>query len=476
MTTTPLDIDTRRFSTTSVESHQSRVWSGGSAKSDGSHGSLLALKHSRVTTPRSVKLFGGIGPNSDGDTTSEVSSNDSAWDDQRALRQNSNVHFGPCTLERTAPNLDCTAFGFECLKNCTIREITGVGCRALHNLTTGENNTAVGCDSLCSGTVQGEFDDNTALGHRSGMCTVSSGNTMVGSSAMLFNETGRENTVSGAFASVNNISGSRNTIAGFFAGYGVLEGEDNTIAGHCAQRATAAVSRVTVTGSGAARDNHSSDTTAYGYHSLHCNQTGEWNVGVGPYTLENVVSGSGSTAIGHSALRNAWGNDNTIVGAFGMSKNTSTGSENTGTGTYVLQQCTGQRNCATGYKSQTSVLMGNNNVSDGYMTLSRCVGGSRNAVVGSMAGTNIVEGHSNVALGFGSGPQTDLQDTICLGTGARATQSGEWALASAQHPVLTCKQVGEGGDASDLPGPPQLYLSVLVNGERYLLPLYKPPV
>jgi hypothetical protein len=119
-------------------------------------------------------------------------------------------------------------------------------------------------------------------------------------------------------------------------------------------------------------------------------------------------------------------------------------------------------------------LLGHHNTGDGYMALCRLVGGSKNACVGASSGTAIVEGCANTAVGFQAGPATDLEDTISLGTGARPTQNGELAIASAQHPVLTAKQVGEAGDASEIPKAPHMYLAITVNSERFMVPLFKP--
>lgn len=405
---------------------------------------------------------------------SNLTSSDSDVDDQRQYQQNNNVRFGPFALQNAPANSECVGMGFECLKNCVVHESTGLGHRALYSLTTAQGCTGFGYYALANATQKGISDDCTAFGNRAAMDTNANGNSAFGASALMFNVSGLENSGFGAYTGANNINGSRNSYFGYHAGYGLFEGDDNTIFGHTAQRAVTSVYRVTVFGSGTGTDNHAHDLTAFGYHAAHSNQNGEHNVALGPYCLENNVSGSGNTGAGWGAMRSVWGNDNTIFGNMGMTKGASTASENSGFGSHVLENCIGSRNTATGFKTLMLCQLGHHNTGDGYMALCRLVGGSKNACVGASSGTAIVEGCANTALGFQAGPATDLEDTISLGTGARPTQNGELAIASAQHPVLTAKQVGEAGDATKMPEAPHMYLAVTVNSERFMVPLFKP--
>jgi len=391
------------------------------------------------------------------------------------MNHNSNVAYGPFALWKTPLNSECTAFGYNALKECLVSENSAFGFQALCRLKSAKSCTAVGFCALEYVSDQILADDNTALGHRAAMNTVGNANSAIGSGALLFNETGKENTACGGSASCLNIVGSRNTSVGFHAAYGTLEGDDNTIVGCTAQRAVAPVWRVTAIGAGALTDNGSNDLVAVGFNALRCNQTGVANVALGTEALSSTISGSYCTGLGTGALRNSWGSDNTVVGSMGMSRGNGTGGENTGVGSHVLCHCIAARNTATGHKAMFATTVGHHNVANGYMALCRSVTASKNTVVGAGAGGAIVDGEGNVAVGFQSGPLTDLQNTLCLGTGARAMVSGDLALGSPQHPLSLGKLVGGEGDANVAPTP-QMYLTIVVNGERYLLPLYKPPV
>ena len=188
------------------------------------------------------------------------------------------------------------------------------------------------------------------------------------------------------------------------------------------------------------------------------------------------VSGGYNTAVGTAALKQCWGGDNTVVGAYGMSKGNSTGSENTGIGSSVLLHCTGSRNTASGHRALSSTTTGNHNVADGYLALSRNVDGSKNTLVGASAGLGIIHGEGNVGMGFQAGPSNDINDSICIGAGAKAFQNGDLALGSMQHPLSVSKFVGEAGDAASTPSAPAIYLSTVINGEKWYIALYKPPV
>lgn len=392
------------------------------------------------------------------------------------VRHNTNVKCGPHSLAAaTEQTTHCTAVGDEALMNNTAPETTAVGAGALHHAVTAQACTAFGFQALSQVTDKTVADDNTAVGHRAAMSTNAPGNTAVGAGSLAFNESGRENTAAGAHSAALNVSGHANSVFGYDAGYGITDGSDNTVMGHGAQRAVAPVSRVTVYGSGALTDNTVGGVLAVGYHALHSTQTGEHVTAVGCEAMENAVSASHCSAFGAQALRRSWGSDNSIFGSQGMSKGGSTGGENTGIGSHVLVNNISSRNTAAGYKALFSNQMGHHNTAVGYMSLCKCNGGTKNTALGGQSGANIVEGQCNVAFGFQAGPATDLEDTICIGAGARATHSGELCLASAGHPLITSKMVGDNGDAAPAPQP-QLYLTVIVNGERYLLPLYKPAI
>lgn len=112
----------------------------------------------------------------------------------------------------------------------SFNQSTGVGFRALQNLTTGTLNTAVGAAALQGDGVNsltGSF--NTAVGGQS-MGAVSSGaqNTAVGSGTLANIVTGGSNTAVG-FQSGNATTGNNNTLLGWQAGLGLTSGTGNLL-------------------------------------------------------------------------------------------------------------------------------------------------------------------------------------------------------------------------------------------------------
>jgi len=400
---------------------------------------------------------------------SESSGTDSANTIIRG-KGNTNIAAGSGALHNSPPNMNSVALGCDSAYNCISKDTTAIGFAALRSLVNSTGNSAVGAYALTRNT----HPDNTALGYRVCFDTNAPGNTAIGSFAMLCNDTGRDNTCVGTRSILSNTSGSRNSALGYESLYGCLNGDDNTVFGHYAQKGSSSLSRVTAIGSSALTDNLTSDNVAIGYFALRNNQTGQYNTSVGTESLETGLSGNNNTAMGYRTFRGAWGNDNTGLGSNVMNKSTTTGSENTGIGSHALQFCSGSKNTALGFKSQNSVQMGHSNVSIGHLSLQKCINGTANTVCGTNAGTNILSGQNNTAVGYQSGPSSeDISDSICIGSGSKAEISGELSIGSMHHPVNTTKHVGDAGNASKLPLSPQDYLKITLNGEQYVIPLYR---
>jgi hypothetical protein len=173
---------------------------------------------------------------------------------------------------------------------------TAEGQNALHDLTTGAANTALGAFSLFS-TASASF--NTAVG--AGALDLNTGdqNTAVGVAALLIN-TGINNTAVGTAALELNEAGSKNTANGAFALFNNAGADDNT---------------------------------ATGYEALFSNATGAGNTAVGFLALSGNTGGSVNTAIGDQALlANTTGVGNVAMG-FGAGAQQTTGSDNVYIGT-----------------------------------------------------------------------------------------------------------------------------------------------
>ena len=106
---------------------------------------------------------------------------------------------------------------------------TAEGCNALHQLTGGLGNTAVG---WYSNFLAGDASFNTGVGagtlaltSRTGAGTDGDDNTAVGTAAMIVNLSGSDNTAVGTNALVNSTANG-NTAVGSFAGSGVTTGSN----------------------------------------------------------------------------------------------------------------------------------------------------------------------------------------------------------------------------------------------------------
>jgi hypothetical protein len=151
---------------------------------------------------------------------------------------------------------------------------TAEGCNALHQLTGGLGNTAVG---WYANFLAGDASFNTGLGagtlaltSRTGTGTNGDDNTAVGTAAMILNLSGSNNTAVGTNALVNNMIGSNNNGVGSF----VLYNNDSSGAG-----------------------------------------SGSFNNAFGNFALSNNIDGIANTAFGDAALASTTGALNTALGA-----------------------------------------------------------------------------------------------------------------------------------------------------------------
>jgi len=147
----------------------------------------------------------------------------------------------------------------------------------------------------------------------------------------------------------------------------------------------------------------------------------------------------------------------------------------------------GQGNSGLGWKALESNVEGHHNTALGNQSLCCAVSSANTAVgsgsflalldgghntgVGTGCGEAIIHGSSNVALGDGAGPASDVDNTICIGRGARALNSGDLALGSKEAP-LKLSHSATSGELSGLN--PCAYLPLTLNGVTYKLALFHP--
>src|SRR5215211_963147 len=250
---------------------------------------------------------------------------------------------------------------------------TAEGCKALHLLTSGQGNTAVGWHSLFSA---GDANFNTGVGAGALALTTTGAdsNTAVGTAALLLNTTGFLNTAVGTAALVYNDSGNGNNAVGTYALFKNIDGSDNNALGRSAL----------------AENIHSRGNTALGASALANNDV----------TGNNLANFN--TAVGAGALvSNTDGELNTAVGFVALSGNT-----------------VGHSNQAMGAHALANNDNGVENVAIGREAMNTSVGGILNTVVGWQAGHE-VDGIDNIYIGDSAGAGIAAEDfTIRIGNEA----------------------------------------------------------
>jgi len=207
---------------------------------------------------------------------------------------------------------------------------TAEGQNALHSLTSGAGNTALGAYSLF-GTTTASFntavgagaldlntgDSNTAVGVAALLLNTGTKNTAVGVDALGLNASGESNAAVGAFALYSNTDGFLNTAVGEHALFANTTGEQNTAVGQLALAANIDGNHNTATGQWALGSNdHGEENTADGYQALVQNTGGTFNTAVGSNALFANATGQSNTAVGYTAgSTQDTGSGNVYIGA-----------------------------------------------------------------------------------------------------------------------------------------------------------------
>lgn len=276
---------------------------------------------------------------------------------------------------------------------------TGVGYLALSDIRSGVNNTALGRDALRDDTsgsynvaiglnsMQSNLgsDFNTAVGYNSLVFHKRDGftyNTALGSFAMEQDSSGFFNTGAGTSTFRFNKTGSYNTGAGINAGYYQKESYNTFIGAY----------------SGVGERLNLANVTA---------DTGNYNTGLGAYSMWRIANGSNNVALGYSALYNdSSGNLNTAVGNGALYSNT--GSHNNQAfgwnALYSYNNTSEGWNNAFGDRAAESLTNGTQNVVMGSWAFLGHNSGSFNTVVGNSAMGNGLGlgGSNNTSIGSGS--------------------------------------------------------------------------
>ncbi|HNS17016.1 MAG TPA: tail fiber domain-containing protein [Bacteroidales bacterium] len=309
-----------------------------------------------------------------------------------------------------------TAIGDEALTaNASGIRNTGTGCSVLNSNTSGSYNAAFGNEALRDNTI-GYF--NVAVG----LCALASNTNRsnlvaVGDSALYNNGLGASgdqatgNTAIGSRALVSNTTGYRNTASGYKSLQANTTGNWNTANGYQALYLNS-------TGS---------DNQAFGPQALYYNTTGSHNHAIGRGALFNNTTGYSNIAIGTRALFENTDRSNLVaIGDSALYKNglnvliplDATG--NTAIGSKALRYNTnGYRNTAIGYQALYSNTSGTNNEATGSLALYSNTTGKNNTAMGTGSLYSNSEGWYNIAIG----PEalynnTTHDNNTAVGTGA----------------------------------------------------------
>jgi hypothetical protein len=192
-------------------------------------------------------------------------------------------------------------------------------------------------------------------------------------------------------------------------------------------------SKNTAIGQGTLLKNTGTQNTAVGFSSLVENTSGVGNTAIGSNSLFKNVSGANNTAIGLNALRLNVGSENTAVGRDALSGSISGSTKNTAIGYFALRsmvnsttgQLTGSGNTAIGHSAGFAISTGSNNITIGG---DDAVGtGSFNTLVGVSAKVSGASTSNATAIGYTS--KSAVQGTA-IGNSAFALASKATAIGN----------------------------------------------
>tara|TARA_Y100000592_G_scaffold76188_1_gene119191 strand:- start:6216 stop:10859 length:4644 start_codon:yes stop_codon:yes gene_type:complete len=291
-----------------------------------------------------------------------------------------------------------------------------VGKNSLYSVTTGSFNTALGKDSGDSittgeknvfvGTDSGQNmvtnSNSTFVGYEAGYNAQSSNSTSIGYQS-LYKSTGNDNSALGVDSMVENTSGVNNVGLGKSALRNNQTGNYNTAVGSNALLGTAS--------------NSHSNNVAVGYKSLHVVETCSENVAIGVESMQLATTGNKNTAMGYQSLRlNATGAHNTAIGHEAMEG---------------VSGNSHSHNTAIGVASLKSITTGNDNVGVGNYTLDALTIGHSNVAVGKSALSLEVEGYGITAMGFGAFSNANRNGGSATGSAILNPQVGIGYIAGA---------------------------------------------
>lgn len=215
------------------------------------------------------------------------------------------------------------------------------------------------------------------------------------------------------------------------------------------------------------------DNVYVGYKSGTSNTDGEFNTGLGSFTLQNSANAYSNTAIGAYAMQNAVssiqstavgtgaltttssGNYNQAMGYHAMFATTNAGTSNNAMGYEALLNNTGSNNCAVGNWALKQNTSGSSNCAFGLSALLNNTIGVSNIAIGESALMSNTLGNYNLAIGQQSG-QTNTLGTNNTSVGAFSLQNNTsgsnvaigYQSGALRASYLGCTMIGVSADMS----------------------------
>jgi len=265
--------------------------------------------------------------------------------------------------------------------------------------------------------------NNSAFGFYAGYSNAdASCNTAVGSDALVYTTHGPHNTAIGAGSMCSNILGQSNTAvgSGSLAGNPTLgSGEENV-----------------AVGAKALYNNYGNYNVGVGCYTLQSNTDGSFNTAVGYSALQANTTGPNNTAIGYLALLLNDASNNTAVGSGALASNTS-GFKNTAVGSGALgSNVSGPYNTALGYDALSKNNNGSRNTAIGYGALAVNIDGSNNTAIGFEAGSSDISGNFNTFIGYQADVSNNPVGHIPYGIYKNSTALGYKATIDASNQII----------------------------------------
>ena len=267
---------------------------------------------------------------------------------------------------------------------------------------TGSNNFAAGTLTL---SVLTSGYSNTCIGNLSGQfLTTGYENTFIGYWSGNLANTCSNNVGIGAHSLVKVTSGSQNVALGYLSGGEITTGYE------CVCIGKVAGNKITT----------GAYNIALGSFCMGAGVgvSGDFNVGVGGWSLNNITTGYKNVGVGRYAGANiTTGMENICMGNEAGNKITS-GAANIAIGLFCMAN--------TG----TTLTTGHYNIGLGYLTLAVITTGSYNTCIGSSSGVNITTAGDTICIGRDSGSgYIEGNDSIFIGHAATGITQGIYQIA-----------------------------------------------